>query len=61
MADEEVGEIVLPLQIAQVERRGRLIQHYKARLQHHRAGNGDTLALPTGEFVRAFRPTGSYG
>src|SRR3546814_14144200 len=35
-----------------VERRGRLVEHDEARLQHHGAGDGDALALPAGEFVR---------
>ncbi len=62
MADEEIGEIVLLLQIAQevddlrlhahVERRCRLIEHDEAWLQHHGAGNGDALALAAGELVR---------
>ncbi len=62
MADEEIGEIVLLLQVAQqidhlrlhahVERRGRLVEHDEARLQHHGAGNGDALALAAGEFMR---------
>ena len=62
VADEQVGEVVLLLQVAQqvdhlrlhahVERRGRLVQHDEARLQHHGAGNRDALALAAGEFVR---------
>ena len=62
VADEEIGEIVLCLQVAQqvddlrlhahVERRGRLVEHDEVRLQHHGAGNRDALALAAGEFVR---------
>ncbi len=37
---------------AHVERRGRLVEHDEARLQHHGAGDGDALPLPAGEFVR---------
>ena len=37
---------------AHVERRGRLVEHDEARLQHHGAGDRDALALAAGEFVR---------
>ena len=62
VADEEIGEAVPLLQIAQqiddlrlhrhVERRGRLVEHDEFRLEHHRAGDRDALALAAGEFVR---------
>ena len=62
VADEEIGEIVLGLQVAQqiddlrlhahVERRGRLVEHDEARLEHHGARDRDALALAAGEFVR---------
>ena len=65
VADEHVGEAVPLLQVAQeiddvaldaaVERRGRLIEHDEARLQDHGAGNGETLPLAAGEFVRITR------
>ena len=32
--------------------RGRLVEHDELRLQDHRAGDGDALALAAGEFVR---------
>ena len=35
-----------------VQRRRRFIQNNQLRLQDQRAGNGDTLALPAGEFSR---------
>ena len=66
VADEQVGEAVALLQVAQqvddlrlhrhVERRGRLVEHDEARLQHHGAGDGDALALAAGEFVRVAVP-----
>jgi hypothetical protein len=62
VADEQVGELVADLQVAQqvddlrlhahVERRGRLVEHDEARLQHQSAGDGDALALAAREFVR---------
>ena len=62
MADEEIGEAIAALQVAQqvhhlrlhrhVERGGRLVQHDEARLQHHGPRHGDALALAAGEFVR---------
>ena len=61
MADEEVGEAALLLEIAQqvddlrlhrhVEGRGRLVQHDEFRFQHHGAGDGDALSLPAGKLV----------
>src|ERR1051325_11427813 len=61
MADEQIGEAVALLQFAQqiddlrlhrhVERRGRLIEHEKARLQDERASDRDALALAAGKFV----------
>ncbi|MCY1237838.1 hypothetical protein D9M72_505500 [compost metagenome] len=62
MADEDVGQLELVLQIGEqvqdlclnrkVERRYRLVEHQQLRVQHQRARNGDTLALATGEHVR---------
>ena len=62
MADEEIGEVALLLQVAQqiddlrlhrhVERAGRLVEHDELRLQHHGARDGDALALAAGELVR---------
>ena len=62
VADEEVGEPAPALQVAQevddlplhgkIERRGRLVEQDEFRVEHQRAGNGDALALPAGEFVR---------
>jgi hypothetical protein len=62
VADEQIGELVALLQVAQqvddlrlhahVERRGRLVEHDEARLEHQRAGDRDALALAAGEFVR---------
>ena len=62
VADEEICQAIALLQRAQeiddlrlhrhVERRGRLVEHEKARLQHEGAGNRDALALAAGEFVR---------
>ena len=62
VADEQVGEVVLLLQVAQqvddlrlhrhVERAGRLVEHHELRLQHHGAGDGDALALAARELVR---------
>ena len=61
-ADEEVGEAAPPLQVAQevddlplhgeIERRGRLVEQDELRVEHQRAGDGDALPLPAGEFVR---------
>src|SRR4029078_5834917 len=61
VTDEEVGEFVLLLQLAQeihylrlhldVEGRGRLVKDEEFWLEHQRAGNRDALALPAGEFV----------
>ena len=62
VADEEVGEAALPLQVAQevddlplhgkIERGGRLVQHDEFRIEHQRAGDRDALPLAAGEFVR---------
>ena len=62
VADEQVGEIVTPLEIAQeiddlrldahVQCAGRLVEHDELGTQHHGPGNGDALALPAGEFMR---------
>ena len=62
VADEQVGEAVPRLQLAQqvddlrlhrhVERGGRLVEHDEARPQHHGAGDGDALALAARELVR---------
>ena len=35
-----------------VEARHRLVRHEQRRLQHHRAGDHDPLALPAGDLVR---------
>ena len=62
MADEQIREVVLFLQLAQkiddlrlnahVEGAGRLVEHDEFRLQHHGAGDRDALALAAGELVR---------
>jgi hypothetical protein len=62
VADEQVGEIVLGLQVAQevdhlrlhahVERRGRLVEHDEARVEHHRPRDRNALALPARKLVR---------
>ena len=62
VADEEVAHAVAPLQLGQqrqhlllhrhVERRGRLVEHQHLGPQHHRARDGDALALAAGELVR---------
>jgi ABC-type dipeptide/oligopeptide/nickel transport system ATPase component len=61
VADEEIGEAVLLLQVAQqiddlrlhrhVEGRGRLVQHDQLRFQDQGAGDGDALPLPAGKFM----------
>jgi len=61
MADEDIGEAVTLLQVAQqiddlglhrhVERRGRLVQDDEPGLQDQGAGDGDPLALAAGEFM----------
>ncbi len=66
VADEQVGEAVLFLELAQqvddlrlhrhVQRRGRLVQHDEARLEHQRPGDGDALALAARELVRVAVP-----
>ena len=55
MADEQISQIVFPLQVAQkiddlhlhghVQRAGGFVQHHETRAQNHRAGNRDALAL----------------
>ena len=62
VADEDVGEAELLLQVGEqvqdlrldrdVERRDRLVEHDDFRLQHQRAGDGDALPLAAGEHVR---------
>ena len=62
MADEDVGKAVFFLQVAQefddfhlngaVKRRGGFVQQHEFRLKDDRAGDGDALSLPAGEFVR---------
>jgi hypothetical protein len=62
MADEDIGQVELVLQIGQqvqhlrlhrqVQRRDRLVQHQKRRVQHQRPRDGDPLALPAREHVR---------
>ncbi len=66
MADEQVGQVVLLLQIAQqlhhlplhgaVQRRCRFIQQDQRRLQHQGPGNGNALALATGKLVPVAMP-----
>src|SRR5208282_1556440 len=66
VADEEIGELVLLLQLAQeiddlrlhrhVEGRGRLVEHDEARREHHRPRDGDALALAAGELVGIAMP-----
>ncbi len=61
VADEQVGQVVLGLQVAQqfhhlalhgtVEGRGRLVQQNQPGLEHQGAGNSDALALAAGKFV----------
>src|SRR3989440_11456112 len=61
VTDEEVGQLVARLQLAQevddlrlhrhVERGGRLVEDEEARLEEHGAGDGDALAVAAGEFV----------
>jgi len=56
MADEDIGQAELVLQIGQqvqnlrlhrqVQRRDGLVQHQKRGVQHQRARDGDALALP---------------
>ena len=62
VADEQISELVAALQVAQevddlrlhrhVERASRLVEDQEFRLEHHRAGDGDALALAAREFVR---------
>ena len=62
VADEEIGEAELVLQVGEdvqhlrldrdVERRYRLVEDQDLRLQHQRAGDRDALALAAGEHVR---------
>ncbi len=62
VADEDVGKVVVGLQLAQqvdhlslhgpVECRGRFVEDNHTRLEDHRAGNRDALALTAGKFVR---------
>ena len=72
VADEQIGELVALLQVAQqvddlglhahVERRGRLVEHHETRLQDERARDRDPLALAAREFVRiAFAHAGMMG
>ena len=66
VGDEQIGEVLALLQVAQqvddlrldqhVERAGRLVEHDEARLQHHRARDRDALALAAGKFVRIAEP-----
>src|SRR5690625_5260908 len=61
MAYKKIGQTVAGLQVAQqlddlclyrhIESGGRLVEDNKARLQHHRAGDSDALALPARKFV----------
>ena len=62
MADEQIGEAIFALQVAQqiddlglhrnIESRSRLVQHDHARAQHQGAGDGDALALAAGKLMR---------
>src|SRR5712692_4975329 len=62
VADEEVGEAVTALQLSEeihdlpldrhVQRRGRLVEHDEARLQHQGPRDRDALALAARELVR---------
>jgi hypothetical protein len=62
VADEDVGELELVLQVGQqvehlrlhrqIERRNGLIEHQEAGLEHQRAGNRNALALAAGEHMR---------
>ena len=61
VADEDVGQAVLRLQVLQelddleldraVQGRGRLVQDEESGLQHEGAGQGDPLPLAAGELV----------
>src|SRR5262249_27598559 len=61
VADEQVGETVLDLQLAQkvddlglhryIEGRGRLVEHQEFRLEHERAGDRDPLTLTARKLV----------
>jgi hypothetical protein len=62
MADEQVRETMACLKLTQeindlglyrhIERRGRFVEHDKARSQHYGTCNRDTLTLATGKLVR---------
>ena len=62
MADEDVGEVELVLQVGEevedlrlhreVEGGDRLVEHQQGRVEHQRAGDGDALALAAREHVR---------
>ncbi|MNE94810.1 hypothetical protein D3C80_1928210 [compost metagenome] len=62
MADENIGETELFLQIrqqvqnlrlhGQIERGNRLVENEQLRVEHQRTRNGNTLALATGEHMR---------
>jgi hypothetical protein len=68
MADEDIGEAMRDLQVAQeldhvaldrtVEGRGRLVEDDQFRMQDHGPGNRDPLALPARELVREAVPPG---
>src|SRR5690606_8638244 len=61
MADEQVREVVLALQVAQqlhhlplyraIQRRGGFVEEDQRRLEHQGAGNGDALALAAGKLM----------
>src|SRR5215469_8864994 len=65
VADEQVADPEPLLQFLElvhdlgadrhIERRDRLIKHDETRFGSERAGDGDALALPAGEFVREER------
>ena len=61
VADEQIGQIVLGLEVGQqvqnlglngnVERRHRLVEHQDFGIEHERPGNGNALALAAGKHV----------
>ena len=61
VGNEEIGEVALDLQFLEqvedlrldrdIERAGRLVEHQEFRFEDDGAGDGDALALATGEFV----------
>ena len=61
VADEDIGELKLVLQVGQqiedlrldreIERRHRLVENEQRGIEHERAGDGDALALAPREHV----------